>query len=673
MTEILEQGALAQVVPEGRRRADRRLLDGRLAARRQERQGGDEPVHSGQVPGPPDPRRSTRGSSSTATTPPRSTTARSTSQGSPFAPADDRGRGARHGLLADARRSSPDTNIDRRTRARRAARTASPAAARRCAARPRPRSRRCSDWPRRSSASRPAQLSVSKGVVSGGGKSVTYGSLSATSSSTRRSPRRSGHRAGRRHVEAAGPVHARRQAAAAPRHPGEGRSARTPTSTTSACRGCSTAASSARAARPPTARASRRSVDESLDQAPPRRADRPQGRLPRRRRAARVRSRSRPRRSSRSSGSEPPWTCPATATSSAALRRREDDRLDARRHRATSRAGFARRGARCSRRRYTVAVARAGLDRPARRGRRRDSKDSAFVFAATQNIYGLRSTLAVDARACPSTSIRVQYYEGSSNYGNSPWDDTAHAAAILSQQTGKPVRLQFMRWDEHGWDAGRRRAAVRRARPASTRRGTIVAYEFASFQPEWVISVASAELAGTATGAASALLLQLHREPDERRRQLRDREPPRAQQGRLGQERLAAELVHAGSGRELGAVRERADDRRARARGHDGPARVPQAEHRRDAAWIARARRGREGRRTGRPRRRGVEPRRAPTSSRGRGIAIGGYVGTRAAVVADIEVNKKTGKITRQAPLRRAGLRPRRQPGVGREPDASAA
>jgi len=31
---------------------------------------------------------------------------------------------------------------------------------------------------------------------------------------------------------------------------------------------------------------------------------------------------------------------------------------------------------------------------------------------------------------------------------------------------------------------------------------------------------------------------------------------------------------------------------------------------------------------------------------RGRGVAIGGYVGTRAGVVADIDVNKKTGKIT---------------------------
>ena len=46
----------------------------------------------------------------------------------------------------------------------------------------------------------------------------------------------------------------------------------------------------------------------------------------------------------------------------------------------------------------------------------------------------------------------MQYYEGSGTYGHSCYDDVAQAAALLSQLAGKPVRLQFMRWDEHGWD-----------------------------------------------------------------------------------------------------------------------------------------------------------------------------------------------------------------------------
>jgi len=48
--------------------------------------------------------------------------------------------------------------------------------------------------------------------------------------------------------------------------------------------------------------------------------------------------------------------------------------------------------------------------------------------------------------------VRVTYYEGSSVFGNAPYDDAAESAAIISQLVGKPVRLQFMRWDEHGWD-----------------------------------------------------------------------------------------------------------------------------------------------------------------------------------------------------------------------------
>jgi hypothetical protein len=49
--------------------------------------------------------------------------------------------------------------------------------------------------------------------------------------------------------------------------------------------------------------------------------------------------------------------------------------------------------------------------------------------------------------------VRVFFYEGASSFGASltRWD-TAQAAALMSQLAGSPVRLQLMRWDEHGWD-----------------------------------------------------------------------------------------------------------------------------------------------------------------------------------------------------------------------------
>ena len=52
----------------------------------------------------------------------------------------------------------------------------------------------------------------------------------------------------------------------------------------------------------------------------------------------------------------------------------------------------------------------------------------------------------------PVEKIRVQYYAGSNTYGSSCYRDAAQAAAIMSQEVGKPVRLQFSREDEFGWD-----------------------------------------------------------------------------------------------------------------------------------------------------------------------------------------------------------------------------
>ena len=41
----------------------------------------------------------------------------------------------------------------------------------------------------------------------------------------------------------------------------------------------------------------------------------------------------------------------------------------------------------------------------------------------------------------PADNVRVQYYAGSNTYGSSCYADAAEAAAIMSQELGKPVRL----------------------------------------------------------------------------------------------------------------------------------------------------------------------------------------------------------------------------------------
>jgi CO/xanthine dehydrogenase Mo-binding subunit len=76
----------------------------------------------------------------------------------------------------------------------------------------------------------------------------------------------------------------------------------------------------------------------------------------------------------------------------------------------------------------------------------------ALVLCNTQDAYTMRGKLA-QILALPVDAVRVQYWEGASTFGNSPARyDAGEAAAVISQLAGSPVRLQFMRWDEQGWD-----------------------------------------------------------------------------------------------------------------------------------------------------------------------------------------------------------------------------
>ncbi len=79
------------------------------------------------------------------------------------------------------------------------------------------------------------------------------------------------------------------------------------------------------------------------------------------------------------------------------------------------------------------------------------NKDGALVMCSDQGIYQTRNGVA-RLIGLPVEKIRVQYYAGSNTYGSSCYRDAAQAAAILSQDVGKPVRLQFSREDEFGWD-----------------------------------------------------------------------------------------------------------------------------------------------------------------------------------------------------------------------------
>jgi nicotinate dehydrogenase subunit B len=75
----------------------------------------------------------------------------------------------------------------------------------------------------------------------------------------------------------------------------------------------------------------------------------------------------------------------------------------------------------------------------------------ATVWSSTQGIFFLRAALA-PLLGLTNADVRVKYVEGSGCYGHNGSDDAAADAALLSQAAGAPVRVQWMREQEHGWD-----------------------------------------------------------------------------------------------------------------------------------------------------------------------------------------------------------------------------
>ena len=73
------------------------------------------------------------------------------------------------------------------------------------------------------------------------------------------------------------------------------------------------------------------------------------------------------------------------------------------------------------------------------------------VWAATQNVHGLRNNLAMVLGIKPEV-IRVVFTRGSGCYGLNGVDAASFDAALMSQAVGRPVRVQLTRKDEMAWE-----------------------------------------------------------------------------------------------------------------------------------------------------------------------------------------------------------------------------
>ncbi|MGB8485288.1 MAG: molybdopterin cofactor-binding domain-containing protein, partial [Xanthobacteraceae bacterium] len=77
--------------------------------------------------------------------------------------------------------------------------------------------------------------------------------------------------------------------------------------------------------------------------------------------------------------------------------------------------------------------------------------DAATVWTASQGTHGNRNTFA-RFLGLPRDKVRLIYLDGAGCYGMNGHEDAAADAAILSRAVGRPVRVQWSREDELGFD-----------------------------------------------------------------------------------------------------------------------------------------------------------------------------------------------------------------------------
>ncbi len=77
--------------------------------------------------------------------------------------------------------------------------------------------------------------------------------------------------------------------------------------------------------------------------------------------------------------------------------------------------------------------------------------DGGTVWSSSQGTHGLRANLSKVFGLNPAR-VRVVFLDGSGSYGTNGGDHVAADAVLLSKTIAKPVRVQWSRQDETGWD-----------------------------------------------------------------------------------------------------------------------------------------------------------------------------------------------------------------------------
>jgi nicotinate dehydrogenase subunit B len=127
--------------------------------------------------------------------------------------------------------------------------------------------------------------------------------------------------------------------------------------------------------------------------------------------------------------------------------------------------------------------------------------DSVTVWSGTQGPFRTRKSLS-DLLHIPEKNIRVIFREESGCYGRLSPDDAPHDAVLLSRAVGKPVRVQWTRADEHGWEP-KGPAQFISVRAGVDGQGNLVAWDYMERGFPWTESAINPLLAGRQIGMKS--------------------------------------------------------------------------------------------------------------------------------------------------------------------------
>ena len=124
--------------------------------------------------------------------------------------------------------------------------------------------------------------------------------------------------------------------------------------------------------------------------------------------------------------------------------------------------------------------------------------DKATIWTGTQGPFRTRDAIAKMLNI-PPKNVHLLYREGSGSYGRLESDDVAEDAALMSRSVGKPVRVQWMREDEHAWDP-KGPAQLTTIRAGVDAQGHVIAWDFLDRSFPWSESEANPLLASAQLG-----------------------------------------------------------------------------------------------------------------------------------------------------------------------------